>query len=150
MTIENIPARLADHPTVRRVRSRKTEKPGVIDADWLRQVCLDAGADDVAVASVWMAFLLGFAGKEEEMDRRIGADRKTIDALRDKVEQFEAKTARPTSLSDLLSILAIAFVATWIGTSLSKVLPSIGSIVRGFTWVVITVTTIGVGLSFTR
>ena len=52
MTIENIPARLADHPTVRRVRSRKTEKPGVIDADWLRQVCLDAVADDVAVASV--------------------------------------------------------------------------------------------------
>src|SRR5262245_33063160 len=52
MTIENIPARLVDHPTVRRVRSRKTEKPGVIDADWLRQVCLDAGADDVAFASV--------------------------------------------------------------------------------------------------
>jgi hypothetical protein len=28
------------------------EKPGVIDAAWLRQVCLDAGADDVAFASV--------------------------------------------------------------------------------------------------
>ena len=52
MTIEKIPTRLADHPTVRKVRSRKTEKPGVIDSDWLRQVCLDAGADDVAFASV--------------------------------------------------------------------------------------------------
>jgi hypothetical protein len=49
---DKTPARLADHPTVRKVRSRKTVKPGVIDADWLRQVCLDAGADDVAFASV--------------------------------------------------------------------------------------------------
>jgi len=52
VTLEKISARLADHPTVRKVMSRKTEKPGVIDADWLRQVCLDAGADDVAFASV--------------------------------------------------------------------------------------------------
>lgn len=105
---------------------------------------------DVAVASVWMAILLGFAGKEERMDKAIGADRKTIDALREKVQKFEAKVARPTTLPDLLQILAIAFVATWVGTSLAKILPDIGSIVRGFTWVVLTVTTIGVGLSFTR
>jgi hypothetical protein len=52
MTPERIPARLADHLTVRKVLSRESEKPGVIDADWLRQVCLDAGADDVAFASV--------------------------------------------------------------------------------------------------
>src|SRR5215212_10242133 len=52
MALEKIPTRLADHPTVRMVRARKTEKPGVIDADWLRQVCLDAGVDDVAFASV--------------------------------------------------------------------------------------------------
>ena len=65
MTIENIPTRLADHPTVRKVRSRKTEKPGVIDADWLRQVCLDAGADDVAFASVENPDL---AGEREHVD----------------------------------------------------------------------------------
>ena len=44
---------LADaDPAVRKAMSRKTAKPGVIDADWLRQVCLDAGADDLAFASV--------------------------------------------------------------------------------------------------
>src|SRR6185312_296975 len=65
MTIEKIPARLADHPTVRKVRSRKTEKPGVIDSDWLRQVCLEAGADDVAFASVDNADL---ASEREHVD----------------------------------------------------------------------------------
>jgi hypothetical protein len=50
--VERIPARLADHPTVRKVLARKSDKPGVIDACWLRQLCLGAGADDVAFASV--------------------------------------------------------------------------------------------------
>ena len=49
---DKLPARLADHPTVRKVRGRHAEPPGVIDADWLRTICLEAGADDVAFASV--------------------------------------------------------------------------------------------------
>lgn len=49
---DKLPERLADHPTVRRLASRRTERPGVIDADWLRTLCLDAGADDVAFASI--------------------------------------------------------------------------------------------------
>jgi Fe-S-cluster-containing hydrogenase component 2 len=51
MTAEISP-RIADHPTVRKMRGRRTERPAVIDADWLRQVCLDAGADDAAFVSV--------------------------------------------------------------------------------------------------
>ena len=48
-----LPPRLADHPTVRAVRARADAPvPDVIDADWLRQLCLDAGADDVAFAGV--------------------------------------------------------------------------------------------------
>src|SRR4051812_10256901 len=49
---DKLSARMADHPTVRKMLGRKTVKPDVIDADWLRKVCLDAGADDVAFASV--------------------------------------------------------------------------------------------------
>ena len=49
---DRISGRLAAHPTVRKMQGRKTEPPGVIDADWLRELCLAAGADDVAFASV--------------------------------------------------------------------------------------------------
>lgn len=43
---------LAEHPTVRnfyekRADRREPQAPPVLDADWLRQMCLDAGADDV-------------------------------------------------------------------------------------------------------
>lgn len=50
--MEKLPSRLADHPTVRAVRSRPTPAPGAIDADWLRKVCLEAGVDDVGFARV--------------------------------------------------------------------------------------------------
>jgi Fe-S-cluster-containing hydrogenase component 2 len=47
-----ISPRLAEHPTVRKMMAHRSEPPGVIDTDWLRRVCLEAGADDVAFASV--------------------------------------------------------------------------------------------------
>ena len=73
--MDRIPARLADHPTVRKVLSRKSEKPGVIDADWLRQVCLDAGADDVAFASVENPDL---ASQREHVDAALPGTRSYI------------------------------------------------------------------------
>lgn len=51
-----LPARLADHPSVRAVRARQAaagpRTPRVIDADWLRELCLAAGADDMGVVSL--------------------------------------------------------------------------------------------------
>lgn len=65
-------AQLADHPTVRHFNEQRAGRGEpqahlVLDADWLRQVCLDAGADDV-----------GFV----ERDRaEIGDQRGDIDAV---------------------------------------------------------------------
>jgi len=104
---------------------------------------------DVAIASVWMAFLLAFAGRQEAMDEAIGADASSIDELRGKVEAFQAAIKRPTDKASLLTMLAIAFGATAIAASLSKVLPEVGSIISGFTWIILIVTTIGIACSFT-
>jgi Fe-S-cluster-containing hydrogenase component 2 len=47
------PPKIADHPSVRAVAARHREgPPPVIDAGWLREVCLAAGADDVAAVSL--------------------------------------------------------------------------------------------------
>jgi uncharacterized membrane protein len=104
---------------------------------------------DVAVASVWMAFLLGFAGRDKAMDDKIGADRTTVDAVRDTVADYQAEVARPTHLAALLTIGAIAFGATGLAHAASAHLPVLGNIVSQFTWVVILVTTAGVAMSFT-
>lgn len=48
-----LPAKLTAHPSVQAVLARpRTSPPTVIDAAWLRELCLAAGADDVAVVSL--------------------------------------------------------------------------------------------------
>jgi uncharacterized membrane protein len=105
---------------------------------------------DVAIANVWMATLLFFAGRERSMDRAMGADRTRIDDVRTRVEHYQQEVARPTSLADLLLILAIGLGATGVITWIATYLPDIGTIINGFTWVVCLVTAVGVALSFTR
>lgn len=103
---------------------------------------------DVAVANVWMACLLFFAGKDEKIDKAIGADRKSLDILKEKSKAYMKKVASVTQLQDLLLILFIAFGATVIAKTFAGHLPEVGKIVKEFTWVVIIVTTIGVALSY--
>ena len=46
---------LAEHPTVKRHRQQEDQavvRPGTLDAAWLRQVVLDAGADDVGFVEI--------------------------------------------------------------------------------------------------
>ena len=47
-------SRLDDHPTVRAARERqaKPRMESPLDAAWLRQLCMDAGADDVGFVEV--------------------------------------------------------------------------------------------------
>ncbi|MEX0675891.1 MAG: 4Fe-4S binding protein [Pirellulales bacterium] len=46
--------KLADHPTVKRFQAQKRplDRPQVLDAAWLRQLVLDAGADDVGFVEI--------------------------------------------------------------------------------------------------
>jgi uncharacterized membrane protein len=104
---------------------------------------------DVAIANVWMSVLLWFAGRERAMDERMGADRKRIDDVRTRVEQYQSEVARPVNLADMLLILAIGLGITAIVTWVASDLPDIGTIINGFTWIVCLVTAAGVALSFT-
>jgi uncharacterized membrane protein len=104
---------------------------------------------DVGVHNVWTAVLLSFAGREQKMDARVGADRRTLDAVRIEVERLQAENARPASLADLLWMLALAMGVTVGCTEIAARLPNLGTMVTGFTWVVLLVTTVGVVLSFT-
>ncbi len=104
---------------------------------------------DVAVANVWMAVLLYFSGRADAMDARIGADRSAVDAVQQAVAKFQNEVARPTNLTDLLVILFIGFGTTAAATALASALPDIGTIINGFTWVVLLVTTVALALSFT-
>lgn len=105
---------------------------------------------DVGVANVWTAVLLWFAGREKAMDEAVGADRSRIDAVREKVEKYQAEVARPANLGEMFLILALGIGTTVAVTWAATFLPDIGEIINGFTWVVCIVTAVGVAFSFTR
>lgn len=52
MTADGISPRIANHPTVLKMRGQTRKPPEVVDAEWLRRICLEAGADDAAFVSI--------------------------------------------------------------------------------------------------
>ncbi len=117
-------------------------------------------AVDVIVAEIWMLFLLLGVGKSKEIDKLFKADASSIDTLRDKMEDFSKRTARIPTAVDLMVLLAVAFgvtavshlVADALSAKIGEDYPELSkfSLDSQFFWLIVTATTLGIGLSFTR
>ena len=115
---------------------------------------------DIIVANLWMAVLLIMASKAKELDAKIGADTSAIDDLKDTVEQFQKDNSKIPNLPDLMYILAIGFgavgfahlVADFVGPWIGANAPALKalSLHSQFFWMVVTATTIGLIMSFTK
>jgi uncharacterized membrane protein len=113
---------------------------------------------DVIVANIWMAVLLFMASKAKEIDARTGADTSAIEALKQKVEKYHAENARIPSLRDIMLIVAVGFGVTgfahfsadFLGPFFEANYPWTEdySLTSKFFWLVVIVTTVGLGLSF--
>ncbi|MEL6826643.1 MAG: DUF819 family protein [Pseudomonadota bacterium] len=116
-------------------------------------------AVDIVVANIWMAFLLYGAGNPGPIDRWLKADTSAIATLRDKMIDYSAQMERTATTEDFMKLLAIAFggvgashlVAAFCANAAVAVPALSGSILANqFFWIVVTATTLGLGISFTR
>lgn len=117
-------------------------------------------AVDILVGSTWLGVLLAGIGFQKKIDRKLKADASAIEALKVKMNEFQERTARIPSLTDLMKILMFGFICTGISHYLSdRIAPGIAanfpelekySLTSGFFWIVVIATTLGVLLSFTR
>jgi uncharacterized membrane protein len=119
-------------------------------------------AVDVLVANVWMAVLLFLAGRAQAFDRWTGADLSAINALKARIESYQAEHARMPTLTDVMVILAVGLGVTGLSHALTG--PTVGwiaslpqewrlqdySLTSSFFWIVVFATTFGMLLSFTR
>ena len=119
---------------------------------------------DVICANIsGQAFSLYGASKTEKVDKWLKSDTTAIDDLRDRVEHYQASIAKIPTLSEVMTILAIAFggtaLAHWGADVIAPLMEarrewlskySLESLTSGFFWLVVIATTIGVGLSFTK
>lgn len=120
---------------------------------------------DIVVANIWMAVLLLGIGKRKKIDQWLNADNTAINELQQKVQNFSEKIIRIPSLSDLMIILTLAFVAVGIAhysaeiisAFLTNTFEAVGdsrsalfSFGSQFFWLISIATLIGVLLSFTK
>src|SRR5690606_856782 len=120
---------------------------------------------DIVVANIWMAILLLGIGKRKKIDKWLKADNSAIDALQEKVQNLSEKITRNPTLTDLMVILSIAFVAVGVAhlgsdvisnylttnfESVSDPKSALSSFGSGFFWLISIATLIGVLLSFTK
>ncbi|WP_109830793.1 DUF819 family protein [Reichenbachiella versicolor] len=120
---------------------------------------------DVLVANIWMALLFIGVGKNKKINKWLQADDSSINDIRQKLETYRASIAKIPSLNDLVMMLAIGFGATglahWIADYVSpaivELFPSLSesenpfsSLTSTFFWIVVSATTVGLILSFTR
>lgn len=113
---------------------------------------------DVIVANIWMAVLLYLAANSKAIDARNGANTSAIDDLRVTVEAFQKKHARIPDLKDMMILLAVAFGTVGLAHFAADTLSATFGAMAGyetsnfasqFFWLVVLVTTVGIGFSFT-
>jgi uncharacterized membrane protein len=104
---------------------------------------------DVFIANIWMAVLLFTATHEKRLDARIGADRRTLEEVRERLEAFRLQSARQPTLADLCTITALGLGAATLSTYLASFLPDLGGVLGKFAWTVILVTAFAIAASFT-
>lgn len=125
---------------------------------------------DVFVANLWMPFLLFGAGIREKIDGWLNADATAVNELQDRVEKLQAEHARIASFPDWMVIVALAFggvalshvvadnasvaLSHWLDETMAANPESpaiyLSSVTKGFFWLVVTATAVGIGLSFTK
>ena len=125
---------------------------------------------DVFVANLWMPFLLYGAGHTKKIDSWLKADSSAVDTLKKKVEDYQDSIARIPSFTDLMILVGIAFgsvaiahlIADYASLSIHDSFSAIlvdhpnspvkylSSLEKGFFWIVVVATALGVGMSFTK
>ncbi|HUP20843.1 MAG TPA: DUF819 family protein [Gemmatimonadota bacterium] len=107
---------------------------------------------DTVVGYGWMAILLFLSGWQVRFDRWNRADTRLIEETNAALAVKYAAQRRPLELRDAALIVGIGLVGAYLCVALGQRLPELGDpqIISHTTWAVIAVTTLGLGLSFTR
>lgn len=114
---------------------------------------------DVGVGYVWMAILIFLAGRAKAIDARSGADTRALEALQQRLADYNQQHARIPTLADYMLIIGVAFGVVGLAHAVAPPLAAWFapfpwahqvSLDAPYVWVVLLSTIAGLGLSFTR
>lgn len=104
---------------------------------------------DTVVGYSWMGLLIWLASRQAPVDRWLKADRRVLDGVAAHLGELRAKSSRPASVADLTFMVGLALALTAACLALGQVLPPVGKVLNEFSWAIVILTTIALGLSLT-
>ena len=105
---------------------------------------------DTIVGYGWMSLLITLAPAQDAIDRHLKADRSILDDINRRLGEVEAKLTRPTTITDVASMMGIAIGIAYLASRAGQALPQISGIISAFTWSVIIASAVAIVLSLTR
>lgn len=115
---------------------------------------------DIIVGNAWLGVLIAGVAVSKLIDKKLKADSSAIEALKNKMEAYQASVTKTPTLTDLMKVLMVGFACTGFAHFASDlIVPFLAenfpklkdySLLSGFFWLVVIATTLGVVLSFTK
>ena len=103
---------------------------------------------DSTIYLLWLPILLGSKKFADRFASFTGVEHDRLERMEAAAALEQTETRAPTT-PDLLSLIAIALLATWFAGFVAGQLPVVDPYLSAGTWRMLLITTIGIGLSFT-
>lgn len=104
---------------------------------------------DTVVGYSWMGVLIWLATRQRALDRWLGADRRVLDEVSEHLGEVRSRGSRAPSVADLTLMVGLAVALTAVCLAAGRALPPLGKVLNEFSWAVVLLTTVSLGLSLT-
>ena len=104
---------------------------------------------DTIVGYSWMAVLVALSARQAALDRRLGADRRLVAEVGERVAARLERDRRPTTVADVTLLVGIALAVAALAGLVGAHLPALGNVLGPFAWTILLVTTGALLLSLT-
>jgi uncharacterized membrane protein len=104
---------------------------------------------DTLVPYIWMAILVASVGLKPAFDRWTRCDRSVLDDLQDRIRSQGIQEKPRWQISSTIRMLLIALLGMYVAVSVAQALPQIKGVISTYAWMILIVSFIGIGLSFT-
>lgn len=103
---------------------------------------------DTVVPYLWMAFMMAMVGLQPAFDRWNRSDRGILDHLGERVVMHLATSGSRRTAAGIAISLGVACAGGGAAHLAARQLPQLGAVVTSYTWTIMIVTLLGIGLSF--
>ena len=104
---------------------------------------------DAVLPYLWMGILMSLSTRQKAFDEKIHANTAAVDSIAKRFKHWHESFQIKWSPVGVLSVIMVGIIGSLAARWLAGFLPTVKDVVNPFTWIIIMVSLLGLGLSFT-